>query len=563
MSSENDQCSPASAPQSSPATGESPLHEQVRLDLALAAARMGTWDWEIVPEKLTWDRQMHLLFGLEPDTFGGRDVDFLDLLHPGDRARVASELVEALDRCSQFDGEFRVTWPSDRSQHILRTRAQVTCDADGNPARMIGVTWDVTERRHTEADLERKRSLLDALMEHLPDKIYFKDIESRFIFANKSKLEQHGLHEINEILGKTDLDFFREDRARQAMADELKLMTTGKSIVDKEEKNVWADGHVTWVSSTKMPLRDSEGNIIGTFGLSRDITKRKEAEAELARVAQELRARNAMLEEDLKMARELQSAMLPQRYPSFTAGSGECGGQVRFHHYFTPSMSVSGDFFNVCKISDTQAGIFICDVMGHGVRAALVAAMMHTLLGEAGAQLQDPAALLTHLNRALRDTLKSSFVPMFATAFYVVVDLHAGELRYANAGHPCPLLVAGNSHANTTPSKLNGHKPGPVLGLFDQAQYLSSSHSLAPRDVLLLFTDGLFEVEGPQGEVYDYHQLQRAIGQRSRLPTAELCRGLIDEIQQFSARKEFNDDVCLVAMEVEELVGATNGASAS
>jgi sigma-B regulation protein RsbU (phosphoserine phosphatase) len=226
---------------------------------------------------------------------------------------------------------------------------------------------------------------------------------------------------------------------------------------------------------------------------------------------------------------------------------------VRFHHYFTPSMAVSGDFFNVCKVSDTQAGIFICDVMGHGVRAALVAAMMHTLLGEAHAELTDPAALLAHLNRALRETLKSAHTPMFATAFYVLVDLRAGELCYANAGHPCPLLVPGDASKSESPAKLNGIKPGPVLGLFDNAKYTNACQRLAPRDVLLLFTDGLFEVEGPEGEVYDYQQLQRAIGQRSSLPAAELCSGLIDEIQQFSARKEFSDDVCLVAMEVEQL----------
>jgi len=551
MTPENDQSTPP--PNGAPSSEPSRPDEQLRLQLALAAARMGTWDWEMESEKMSWDPQMHILFGLAPGTFGGRQDDFLDLLHPADRARVAGELLAALDHCSEFDSEFRVFWPGDFSQHILRTRAHVTCDAEGKPLRVVGVSWDVTERRHTEADLDRKRTLLDALMEHLPDKIYFKDIESRFIFANKAKLAQHGLTDESEILGKTDLNFFREDRARQAMADELRTMTTGKSIVDQEEKNVWGDGSVTWVSTTKLPLRDSEGNVIGTFGLSRDITKRKLAEEELARIAQELRARNAMLEEDLRMARELQSAMLPQRYPSFAAASNGHNGLVRFHHYFTPSMAVSGDFFNVCKISDTKAGIFICDVMGHGVRAALVAAMMHTLLGEAHAQLEDPAAMLTHLNRALRETLKSSLVPMFATAFYVVVDLRAGELRYANAGHPYPLLVHGDEGRHPAPAKLNGQKPGPVLGLFDQPQYTSASHRLVPRDVLLLFTDGLFEVEGPQGEVYDYHQLQRAIGERSQLPTAELCRGLIDEIQQFSACKEFNDDVCLVAMEVEHL----------
>jgi len=548
MSPENDQAALSSAA----GREDSRPHEQVRLELALAAARMGTWDWELDSDKMSWDRQMHVLFGLAPASFGGHDTDFLDLLHPADRARVAGELAAALEGRTDFDSEFRVVWPADGTVHILRSRAQVTRDAQGKTVRALGVSWEVTERRRTEADLERKRSLLDALMEHLPDKIYFKDTESRFIGANKSKLIQHGLTSESQLIGKTDFDYFREDRARRAREDEQRTMSSGVPLVDHEEKNVWPDGSETWVSTTKMPLRDSEGRIIGTFGLSRDITRRKRIEDELGLIANELRARNAMLEEDLKMARELQSAMLPQRYPSFAAGAGE-RGLVRFHHYFTPSMAVSGDFFNVCKISDTQAGIFICDVMGHGVRAALVAAMMHTLLGEAHAELGDPAALLTHLNRTLRETLKSAETPMFATAFYVVVDLHLGELRYANAGHPCPLLVPGDLGSGALPAKLNGIKPGPVLGLFENAPYANACHRLAPRDVLLLFTDGLFEVEGSEGRIYDYQQLQRAIGERSALPTAELCSGLIDEIQQFSARKEFSDDVCLIAMEVEHL----------
>jgi serine phosphatase RsbU (regulator of sigma subunit) len=196
--------------------------------------------------------------------------------------------------------------------------------------------------------------------------------------------------------------------------------------------------------------------------------------------------------------------------------------------------------------------------MGHGVRAALVAAMMHTLIGEADSRREDPTALMTHLNRSLRDALRGSLVPVFTSAFYVVVDLREGELRYANAGHPNPLLMPRNRKSSglTVPVPLNGVKPGPALGLFDNAQYVSGRHDLSPHDVLLLFTDGLFEVEGPRGELYDYQQLRHAVGKRSKLPTEELCRGLIDEVQQFSGHKEFTDDVCLVAMEVEQLAGA-------
>jgi sigma-B regulation protein RsbU (phosphoserine phosphatase) len=185
--------------------------------------------------------------------------------------------------------------------------------------------------------------------------------------------------------------------------------------------------------------------------------------------------------------------------------------------------------------------------------------MMHTLIGELHIEREDPAVFLTHLNRALRDILKSSLVPIFASAFYVIVDLGEGELRYANAGHPCPLLMPGEDTAGA-PVRLNGIKPGPALGLFDEALYANACRRLSPRDVLLLFTDGLFEVEGPNGEFYDYERLRCAVGERRRLPAEDLCRGLIEEIRRFSGCQEFSDDVCLIAMEVGPLAtGPTPG----
>jgi sigma-B regulation protein RsbU (phosphoserine phosphatase) len=516
---------------------------------------MGTWHWELAEQTVTWDGEMHRLFGIEPGSFSGQHEDFLELLHPDDRARVAADMESALQQGAAFDGEFRVIWASDGATRFIRTRAEVVCDTQGKPLRIIGVSWDVTDQRRMEADLERKSYLLDALMEHLPDNIYFKDAQSRFTCVNKAKLKQHGLSHESEILGKTDFDFFKPERARQALEDERRTISTGEPLIDHEEKNVWPDGSETWVSTTKLPLCDAEGRIIGTFGLSRDITKRKHIEEDLARIAQELRAKNDMLEEDLKMARELQCAMLPQRYPCFPIGPASDDSLVHFHHVFTPSMEVSGDFFDVCKISDSRAGIFICDVMGHGTRAALVAAMMHTLIGELHTERENPAALLAHLNRALRDILKSSLVPIFASAFYVVVDLSEGELRYSNAGHPCPLLMPGEDTAEA-PVRLNGIKPGPALGLFDEALYENARRRLSPRDVLLLFTDGLFEVEGPHGEFYDYERLQRAVGERRRLPAEDLCRGLIEEIRRFSGWQEFSDDMCLIAMEVGHLAAS-------
>jgi sigma-B regulation protein RsbU (phosphoserine phosphatase) len=105
-----------------------------------------------------------------------------------------------------------------------------------------------------------------------------------------------------------------------------------------------------------LPLRDPNGNIIGTFGLSRDITEKKRAEGKLAALARELREKNEALEQDLEMARELQQAMLPHHYPRFRYHASKEESAVRFYHFYQPSMSVSGDFFEVLKLSDTSVG---------------------------------------------------------------------------------------------------------------------------------------------------------------------------------------------------------------
>ena len=395
-----------------------------------------------------------------------------------------------------------------------------------------------------------KRTLLDALMDHLPDNIYFKDRESRFLAVSRSMAEWFGVRNPADLVGKSDFDLFTWEHAQAAVDDEREILRTGLPVVNREERETWPDGRETWVSTTKLPLCDATGNIIGTFGLSRDLTERKLAEKELAQMTAELRAKNEALQEDLEMARELQTTMLPQHYPRFGNNGSSNGSAIHFHHFYQPSTAVSGDFFDVFKISDDLAGLFICDVMGHGVRAALVAATTRALVGELRSKWTEPDAFLIELNRALRHTLRNNRTPLFASAFYLVVDLSRSELRYANAGHPRPLLIRPPGVNGEKPVPLDG-KTGPVLGLFDETAYESSSQCIGPHDVVLLFTDGLFEVEGSDGLIYDYQRLQCAVDKRRDQPMKDLCHGVIDEIQQFSASKEFSDDVCLLAMQIE------------
>jgi phosphoserine phosphatase RsbU/P len=258
---------------------------------------------------------------------------------------------------------------------------------------------------------------------------------------------------------------------------------------------------------------------------------------------------HAQIRADLEMARHLQLSLLPDSYPSFPRSAAAAESRLRFCHRFCPAAELAGDFFSVLPLSDTQASVFICDVMGHGVRSALVTAMVRALLDNTAPRAADPGQFLSEMNRRLGALLKPTGSPMFATAFYLVADVAAGRLRYATAGHPSPLhLQRGAGQA--APLRVPSHA-GAALGLFDEAAYVTSECPLAARDVVLLFTDGLFEVAGADSpEQYGQQRLLAAARQHITLPLSDLCDALIAEVRAFAGGAAFDDDVCLLSLEV-------------
>jgi PAS domain S-box-containing protein len=147
-----------------------------------------------------------------------------------------------------------------------------------------GRVWtfrDTTIRTNVEVALNEEMYLFDVLMDSLPEHIYFKDRNGRFTRVNRAMVQLFGLRDASQLIGKTDFDFFTHEHAEPAAADEQALIQERRTTCSKEEKETWPDGHVTWVLTTKLPLRDPNGCIIGTFGISRDITERKHAERAL------------------------------------------------------------------------------------------------------------------------------------------------------------------------------------------------------------------------------------------------------------------------------------------
>ncbi|MHC4178425.1 MAG: PAS domain-containing protein, partial [Planctomycetota bacterium] len=174
-------------------------------------------------------------------------------------------------------------------------------DAGGKTIGVQVIFWDVTARKRAEEALAYERFLLETLMDSSPDYIYFKDAESRFIRISKGLADFYGLSAPAEAARKADSDFYDPQRAQQYLEDEREVMRTGKAVIDKEEEQTRPDGRMVWISTTKLPLHDKQGQIIGTFGISRDITQRKSAEEALRKAREELekrvRERTAELEE--------------------------------------------------------------------------------------------------------------------------------------------------------------------------------------------------------------------------------------------------------------------------
>jgi PAS domain S-box-containing protein len=167
--------------------------------------------------------------------------------------------------------------------HVLKTPLY---DAQGSVIGVQGIFWDVTERRRIEESLAYERDLLQALLDNLPDAIYFKDEQSRFVRCSRAMIQRFGLKDQAEIVGHTDFDFFGEEHARLAFQDEQRIIRTGQPIIGFTEKETWPDGRVTWVLSSKLPYRDRQGKIVGTFGVSKDITDLIAAEQNLEKAAQ-------------------------------------------------------------------------------------------------------------------------------------------------------------------------------------------------------------------------------------------------------------------------------------
>jgi sigma-B regulation protein RsbU (phosphoserine phosphatase) len=314
--------------------------------------------------------------------------------------------------------------------------------------------------------------------------------------------------------------------------------------------NYRKDGTTFWNRLSITPVKDEHGEVTHFIGVQSDVTSRRRAEDALRVTRDELQGALRELEKDLDLAAKVQQSLLPAGLPVIEG--------FRAAWRFLPCTSLAGDSLNVLPLDERQVALYVLDVSGHGVQAALLSAtlsrLMSTVPGQSclfepaprapgGFALAPPATMLRLLNdRHPRDT---SFTQYF-TIVYGILDIAERELVYAAAGQPGPLLVP--RAGEPVPRESTGHP----IGLLPDPSFGERRLQLQPGDRLFFFSDGIPETFGPGEEEFGRERLAASLGQSGSEDLERSLDGLLDTLREWNAGVPFTDDVSILGVELTE-----------
>jgi PAS domain S-box-containing protein len=249
---------------------------QLLLD-AESIGQIGSWEIDLeTGQVVTTEGNRRLFFG-DDMARGVRFEEYAEAIHPEDRKWVLDRREELLSGTGSPDIEYRIVLP-DGAVRVIRGLQRVVRDASGKAVRAFGTNIDLTELKRLQKSLEEEKELLLAVINSLPDLVFVKDRESRFMLVNRSLAQFLGASDPKDVVGKSDLDFVPSELADKHAADDRQVLETAQSLVDAEELFTSSQGSFRWILTTKVPLLDKGGMVTGLVGIGRDITERKHAQ---------------------------------------------------------------------------------------------------------------------------------------------------------------------------------------------------------------------------------------------------------------------------------------------
>ncbi|WP_455211166.1 PAS domain S-box protein [Kaarinaea lacus] len=268
-------------------SGEAALRRsEEHLRLALNSSNVGTWEWDIPSGEVTWSQNVERIFHVIPGSFRGGYSEYLDLIHPEDLVAVKAAIDDALKGIRTYAVEHRIKC-SCEGECWIYCQGEVHRDGNGNPVRMLGTVSDVSERKNAELRVKASQKMLQLILDTIPVRVFWKDLNSVYLGCNKLFAQDAGIQSAQQIIGKTDFDMVWREQAEQYRADDRQVIQSGVPKVRYEEPQS-QQNKTRWLETSKIPLTDLNGNIIGMLGTYSDITERKQALEDKRRSEQRL-----------------------------------------------------------------------------------------------------------------------------------------------------------------------------------------------------------------------------------------------------------------------------------
>jgi PAS domain S-box-containing protein len=549
-----------------------------RLQLALQAAQIGTWEWDQETGTVVWDSALEAMYGLPPGGFGGTFDEWVDRLHPDDRDEVIATVEETMTHGTDHVVEHRAVG-ADGQVRWIHGRGAVLHDADGKVTGMTGVAVDVTERREAEevriALLESEQALRERLgflaraSELLTSDLNYRRTLDQVAWLAVPDIADWCVVYLVEGAGQPEVvAMAHRDPEQLELVQELqrrygvrgsdahglgKVLTTGEpalytAVGDAQLAEVAQDReHLDrllslGVSSAAFVPLLVRGKPIGAMALATDQPGRSLGDNEFS-LLQDLAARAAvaienarLFEERSRVARVLQQSLLPPRLPQVPGVQTASRYDSAEEHGL-----IGGDFYDLFEATPGSWLVLVGDVSGKGTTAAATTGLARHTVRASALREHHPARLLEILNEVL---LSEEDTERFCTAVCARLEQGASgfDVQLACAGHPPPVVL----RADGSVEALEG--PAPPVGLFGDFRLSSSELRLEPGDALVLYTDGVTEAR--RGEtLFGTGRLLELLAGCTDLDADAIAQRIIEAVDAFQEGGR-RDDVAIIVLRV-------------
>ncbi|MGE4504959.1 MAG: SpoIIE family protein phosphatase [Desulfovibrionaceae bacterium] len=443
------------------------------------------------------------------------ELTYADMVHPDDREDVETDIRLQRERDAEvYEQAYRIRTAGGETRWV-HDRTSVVRDEDGRPMFNQGLVIDITERVLAEEELRRSEEKFRRIIQTAAEGFVLMDDELRFLDMNDAILRMLG-YEREDLLGRTSLEFTSPGKRRFLISHRDELLSRNQRVFESEM--IAKDGTRIPVIVHGNTLTDTLGAFLGNVAFVTNISEQKKA---------------------LRLAEEVQRGLQPSRPPELpgldVAGRSD------------PSSEVGGDYFDYIQRAPEQGApahlcVAVGDVSGHGVDAALLMTAARAFLRMRSMQPGGPVDMVADLNRHLAADLYGS--GRFLTLVLLCVGSGGADLSWVLAGHDPPLLFDPGSDS-FTPLRGRDLPVGVVPG------YVFTEHTappLAPGQMIVLGTDGIWEARSPSGEMFGKARFRQVVRRAASGSAQEVLDAVYAALGSFTDGAQVTDDITLVVL---------------